>query len=249
MVHMATLVHDDVVDHASARRGRPTAAALWGNTAAILSGDVLLSKAMEILAEDGDIRIIRSVSRAVVEMAEGEVLELETRGDFDLSRETHLAILDKKTACFMRCCCEAGAMLAGAEDEATRMIGDYGHALGMGFQIADDLLDFRGKQETTGKPRATDFREGCATLPLIYLRDRLNMEEDAFVRQAFGNQPSDETVVRVAELMEVRGAFLPAADDAATFGQKAEGAISGLPPSAAKELLLALPELVVRRES
>src|SRR4051794_21397897 len=127
MIHMATLIHDDVIDHSATRRGRETASAAYGNTAAILSGDVLLAKAMVILALDGDLEIIRTVSQAVVEMAEGEVRELEIRGQFDLTEAEHLQVLRMKTASFIQCCCESGAMIAGASDEVRRALGVYGH--------------------------------------------------------------------------------------------------------------------------
>ncbi|HTQ11920.1 MAG TPA: polyprenyl synthetase family protein, partial [Fimbriimonadaceae bacterium] len=127
MIHMATLIHDDVIDHASTRRGRATASAAFGNTAAILSGDVLLSKAMVILALDGDLEIIRTVSQSVVEMAEGEVRELEIRGRIDLTEDEHLDILRMKTASFIQCCCESGALIAGARSDHRRALGEYGH--------------------------------------------------------------------------------------------------------------------------
>ena len=177
MIHMATLIHDDVIDHADTRRGRPTASSIYGNTASILTGDVLLSKAMAILAIDGDLEIIRTVSNAVVELAEGEVRELESRNKFDLDEEEHYEILRMKTASFIQCCCEVGARLSGADLAFRDALGAYGHHIGMAFQIADDLLDYTGDKKATGKPLATDFREGCATLPLIYLIPLLSPSE------------------------------------------------------------------------
>lgn len=208
MIHMATLIHDDVIDHAATRRGKPTASSIYGNTAAILSGDVLLAKAMVILAHDGDLDIIRSVSESVVEMAEGEVRELEIRGCFDLTEAEHLQILRMKTASFIQCCCEAGAMIAGASPAHRKALGTFGHHIGMAFQVVDDLLDFRS--DKTGKPKAGDFREGQATLPLIYLRDELSSEESELARRSFGNGATDDVLTQISGWMAERGAFVRA---------------------------------------
>jgi octaprenyl-diphosphate synthase len=167
MIHMATLIHDDVIDNAATRRGKPTASSEFGNTASILSGDVLLAKAMSILAMDGDLEIIRTVANAVVEIAEGEVRELEVRGDFDLDEQLHLEVLRMKTASFIQCCCDVGGLVAGAPSSSRQALKRYGYHVGMAFQVVDDLLDYRGDGVKMGKQQATDFREGQATLPLI----------------------------------------------------------------------------------
>lgn len=249
MVHMATLLHDDVVDEADSRRGRPTASVLFGNTAGILSGDVLLARAMEILAIDGDLRIIRLVSRAVVEMAEGEVLELQHRGEFDLAVEEHLRVLDLKTAAFIRCCCQVGALAAGASDAVIEALGVYGSHVGLAFQIADDTLDYAGSQTKTGKPRATDFREGCATLPLLLLRPRLDDAEVAFVRGKFGNGVTDEDLDMIMGWMDTRGALAATRQEAACRAESATDALALLPASPHRQVLHALARYVVEREA
>jgi len=249
MVHMATLIHDDVIDHSDTRRGRPTAAALFGNTGSILSGDALLAKAMVILADDGDLAIIRAVSRAVVEMAEGEALELATRGNFELSEAEHRRILRMKTASFVECCCQVGARLAAADDLVRDGLTEYGHHLGMAFQIVDDLLDYRGDREATGKPIATDFREGCATLPLIALRDRLSDEELAVVCRKFGNGVADDELRMIGEWMELRGAYAAAEEAAQAHVRAALEALSPVPTSDAKILLQEIATFVLRRDA
>ncbi|AIE85240.1 polyprenyl synthetase family protein [Fimbriimonas ginsengisoli] len=248
MIHMATLIHDDVIDHASTRRGRPTASAEYGNTAAILAGDALLARAMLILSRDGDVDLVRVVAESVAEIAQGEVRELEVRGDFDLDEATHLEILRMKTASFIECCCEVGAMVAGATRETCLALRAYGHHVGMAFQIADDLLDYRGDRSKTGKPRAADFREGQATLPLIYLRDRLSSEEAAVVRQGFGNNPSEDEIRLLTEWMEQRGAFERAEKIAREHTARATAAIDHLPATVSRELLETVAEYVVRRD-
>jgi octaprenyl-diphosphate synthase len=249
MIHMATLLHDDVIDGAATRRGRPTAANLFGGTAGVLCGDVLLSKAMRLLAEDGDLAIIRLVSQAVVEMAEGEVAELETRGRFDLSEEEHLEILRMKTAAFIEACCRVGALAANAPAALQDALGTYGHALGMAFQVVDDLLDFSGDKAKTGKPRATDFREGCATLPLIYLREQLSESELQVAMSAFGNGVSDADLDNLVAWIDSRGASARARSVAEDFAQRAATALEALPDSGERDLLRSVAEFVTAREA
>jgi octaprenyl-diphosphate synthase len=249
MIHMATLIHDDVIDHAATRRGRPTANSEFGNTASILTGDVLLSKAMSILAQDGDIEIICAVSSAVVELAEGEVRELECRNRFDLDETEHFEILRMKTASFIQCCCEVGARLAGAPDEWRDALGAYGHHIGLAFQIADDLLDYTGDKKQTGKPVATDFREGCATLPLIYLLPSLNDSERIHTEQKFGNGVTEDEIKLICHWMEVRGALDKARETAQRQVDIAKESLNRLPESPSVDLLTAAADFVVMRRS
>ena len=249
MIHMATLIHDDVIDHADARRGRPTASAVFGNTGAILTGDVLLSKAMLILAVDGDIEIIRKVSAAVVEMAEGEVRELELRGIYDVTESDHLDVLRMKTASFIESCCEVGGLVAGASQEQCAALKKYGHHVGLAFQIVDDLLDYRGDQERTGKPLATDYREGCATLPLIRLATKLSGDETALARKHFGNGATDDDLRWLVSCMRDKGTFDEIEEVARIHLLSAVEAISILENSTAKALLGAVADFVLRRDS
>lgn len=249
MIHMATLMHDDVIDHARTRRGRPTAASVFGNTPAILTGDALLSRAMAVLAQDGDLSIIRNVSAAVVELAEGEVRELETRGDFALSQDDHFEILRMKTAVFIQSCCEIGAIAAGAPAASIKAVGLYGHHVGMAFQIVDDLLDYRGDHATTGKPRATDFREGCATLPLILLRSHLSPGECVELEAFFGNGVDEAGIARVCALMEEREAFRLAEEAANRHVDAAVKALVPLPHGEARRLLEGVAAFVVARDA
>ncbi len=249
MVHMATLVHDDVIDEADTRRGHPTAASLHGNTAAILSGDVLLARAMRLLAMDGDLGIIRAVSGAVVDLAEGEVRELECRGHFDLGEAEHRDVLEKKTASLIACACRVGAMVAGSSTAEEDALTRYGHHLGMAFQIVDDLLDYRGDHTKTGKPRATDFRDGQATLPLIYLRERLDSTEAVATESRFGNGVTDTELEEIARWMDERGAFRTAEEAADREARLALDSLSSVPPSHYRSLLQSVATFVVGREA
>ncbi len=249
MVHMATLIHDDVIDGADTRRGVPTASAVYGNTAAILSGDVLLAKAMRLLAATGDVRIIQMVSQAVVEMAEGEVRELECRGDFELSEDEHMRIMGMKTAAFIECCCRVGCLLAGGTATQEDALGTYGHNLGLAFQIVDDLLDFQGDGAKTGKALATDFREGQATLPLIYLVPMLTEDEAAFARRRFDNGATDEDMKKLTEWMSRTGAYDAASDRAKSFATSAIKGLEALPDTDDRRLLETVAQFVVEREA
>lgn len=247
LIHMATLIHDDVIDQADRRRGRATASSLFGNTASILSGDAMLAKAMVVLADDGDLGIIRTVSRSVVEMAEGEAREVECRGRFDLDEGEHLEILRMKTAAFIECCCRVGAALAGSDRQITSALAEYGHHVGMAFQMVDDILDFRGDPERTGKPRATDFKEGCATLPLIRLRTCMKPDEAARVESWFGNGMSDDDLADLVSLMDLRGAFREAESAAHRHVVSALAALEQLPDSPDRRLLASAAEFVLQR--
>ena len=249
MIHMATLIHDDVIDNSETRRGRPTASAEYGNAAAILSGDVLLSKAMVVLAEDGDLEIIRSISGAAVDMAQGEVRELDVRGDFNLDEKTHLEVLRLKTASFIECCCEVGGIVAGASPEVCQALRSFGFHVGMAFQIVDDILDYRGDRAKTGKPIATDFREGQATLPLIYLREHLSEAESNIAQRRFGNGVTDDEIRMIADWMDTRGAFKQSEQAAKTHITQAIMSLEVLPPSPARTLLETVAHHVISRQS
>ncbi|MEI8282224.1 MAG: polyprenyl synthetase family protein [Armatimonadota bacterium] len=249
IIHMATLVHDDVIDSAGTRRGKPTAAAAFGNTTAIMSGDVFLAKAMALLAADGDVEVFRTVADAVCEIAEGEVIELEARGDFDLDEDQHLEILQMKTASFIRCCCELGAIVAGATKAQRESLALFGQHTGMAFQIADDLLDYRGDKAKTGKPIATDFRDGQATLPLIYLRDNLSEAESHIARRRFGGSVNEDEIRMICDWMDTRGAFAKAEALGSGHISTAHDRLDELDESLARDMLHAVADYVIARQS
>lgn len=248
MIHMASLVHDDVMDHASMRRGKPTAASIVGNESAILSGDVLLAKSMMMLAEDGDLTVIREMAAAVVRTAEGQVAEIDVRDNLDLPREDHLNIIRNKTADLLASCCRVGALAAGASAEVVDQIGQYGEQIGMAFQIVDDLLDYRGDHTKTGKPWATDFREGCATLPLIDLRESIPHNEFLELTACFGGDVSTEQLTKLKHRMTESGSFKRCALEAKTRIAEAKRALETVPPSPHRHLLHAVADFVIERD-
>ncbi len=248
MIHMATLIHDDVIDDAKTRRGKPTAAAELGNTAAILSGDVLLAKAMSVLASDADLTVIRVVSTAVETMAEGEVRELQARGDFDLTEAAYEEIVELKTGRFIEACCHVGALIANATPDEVSALSTYGKHVGLAFQIVDDLLDYRGDKAKTGKSTGTDFREGQMTLPMIYLRETLSDAEEKIARHRFGNGASDDEIRMIADWMDTRGAFERAENEARRRVGIAKEALLTLPESHSRQVLEAVADYVLFRK-
>jgi octaprenyl-diphosphate synthase len=248
-VHMATLVHDDVVDNTAIRRGKPTANAIYGNGVAVLSGDYILARAMRLLAIDGDLRVIRTVSEITVEMSEGEVMEISATGRANLTQADYFEILRKKTAVFVEGCCRCGAIVAGANETIEAALADYGYRLGMAFQIADDLLDYTGDPEVTGKPRGSDLRDGRATLPLLLALDVATPSERATLLASFGNQALDDSaVLEVCDLLNRYEAFDRTRDAARDQVEKAELALTLLPQSAARDCFAALTDYVVQRD-
>jgi octaprenyl-diphosphate synthase len=169
MIHMASLIHDDVVDEAPDRRGRPTANAVYGNAITILTGDYLLAKSIYLLARDDEnLQLVRLFANVTVGMTEGEVLQASVAHQYDIPITTYEEVIERKTARFLAGCAEAGALLGGATEAEAAALRAYGHHLGMAFQIADDLLDFLGDPNQTGKPLGTDLRDGRVTLPLLH---------------------------------------------------------------------------------
>jgi octaprenyl-diphosphate synthase len=249
LVHMATLVHDDVVDHTATRRGKPTANAVFGNGVAVLTGDFLLARAMRLLAQDGDLRVIRAISEITIEMSEGEVMEILATGDPRITQEHYSEILRKKTAVFVEGCCRCGAIVGCASPEHEAALAQYGCHLGMAFQIADDLLDYTGDPLVTGKPIGSDLRDGRATLPFLLALNEAHAADRDLILTAFGNAALDdaavEDVVRVLERYDVCDRTRAAAR---SHVEQADAALSTLPPSRARDCFAALTDYVVQRD-
>lgn len=249
LVHMATLVHDDVVDNTATRRGKPTANAVFGNGVAILTGDFLLARSMRILALDGDLRIIRTVSDITIEMSEGEVMEIIATGDPKVTAERYFEILRKKTAVFVEGCCRCGAILGGANPDQEAALAEYGYRLGMAFQVADDLLDYTGDPEVTGKPVGSDLRDGRATLPfLLALQEARAADRDSLLA-AFGNAAlTDGAVADAVRVLDRYGVFDRTRAAAREHVERADSALAGLPASEARDCFAALTDYVVQRD-
>lgn len=249
LVHMATLVHDDVVDDTATRRGKATANAVFGNGVAVLTGDFLLAKAMRLLALDGDLRVIRTVSDITIEMSEGEVMEILATGDPHISEARYFEILRKKTAVFVEGCCRVGAILAGATAEQEAALAEYGYRLGMAFQIADDLLDYTGDPLVTGKPAGSDLRDSRATLPLLFALSAASAKDRDDLLAAFGRTDLDEGGMQsVVEILGRYDAFDRTRDAARDHVERAEAALDALPPTQARDCFSALTAYVIQRD-
>lgn len=248
-IHMATLVHDDVVDATATRRGQPTSNAVFGNGTAVLCGDYMLARSMRLLALHGDVAIIRAVSEITIEMSEGEVMEIGATGKADLSYADYMEILRKKTAVFVSGCCRVGGMLAQAEPAIETALADYGSCLGMAFQIADDLLDYTGDPLVTGKPRGSDLRDGRATLPFLLALESADTADRSRLLFAFGDSTLDESeVCAICAVLEAYDSFDRTREVARIQVARAADTLELLPPSQARNCFLMLTEFVIQRD-
>ena len=236
LVHLATLVHDDAVDHSVLRRGLPTLNALWTHQIAVIMGDYLYSRAVSELAALGDLEAVRVLACAANEMSVGEMRQLTSYDALDFSKEAYLRLIAAKTASLMSAACELGA-LAGAPG-ARAPLARFGHHLGMAFQITDDLLDYTGTEAITGKPTGHDLRERKVTLPLVGALPRAGAAEIGEIRRFFTLvDPSDEDIARIVGIVEERGGLEYARERAGEYAERAEQALSGLERGPAVEAL------------
>jgi len=185
LIHSATLLHDDVIDESDLRRGIKTSNALWGNQSSILVGDYLLSRCFEIMVDDGDLEILKLLSSTSSKIAQGEVKQLEHKGEADLLEETYIDIINLKTAALFSAATKTGACLAGGNEKEKSALESYGKNIGLAFQIADDALDYYSKEIIFGKKIGKDFYEGKVTLPLIIIFQRADNSERNFLINTF----------------------------------------------------------------
>ena len=185
LIHSATLLHDDVIDESDLRRGIKTSNALWGNQSSILVGDYLLSRCFEIMVDDGDLEVLKLLSSTSSKIAQGEVKQLEHKGEADLLEETYIDIINLKTAALFSAATKTGACLAGSNEKEKSALESYGKNIGLAFQIADDALDYYSKEIIFGKKIGKDFYEGKVTLPLIIIFQRADSNERNFLIETF----------------------------------------------------------------
>ena len=181
LIHSATLLHDDVIDESELRRGVKTTNSIWGNQSSILVGDYLLSRCFEMMVEDGDLEILKLLSSTSAKIAQGEVLQLQHKGEADLLEETYIDIINLKTASLFSAATKTGACLSDSNEKEKKALESYGRNLGLAFQIADDALDYYAKEKLFGKEVGKDFFEGKVTLPLIIIFQKGNYEEKNFL--------------------------------------------------------------------
>ena len=236
LVHLATLVHDDAVDHSALRRGLPTVNALWTHQVAIIMGDYLYSRGVSELARIGNLEALAVLANAANEMSVGEMRQLTSYDALDFSEEDYYRLIAAKTASLMSAACEMGA-IAGAP-EHREALARYGHNLGMAFQIADDLLDYTGSEAVTGKPTGHDLRERKVTLPLVYVLGRVTPAEDSEIRSFFTRiDPSDEDIARIVDIVVSNGGLEYASGMAARYADAARAALDAVPAGAPSHAL------------
>jgi heptaprenyl diphosphate synthase len=249
MVHLATLIHDDIVDEATTRRDKPTVNALWGNKIAILLGDYYFAKTAGLIADIEDSRIDHLFSDTVATVCEGTILEMTTAGHIDLTVESYYEKIKYKTACLIAACSKGGAILSQASNEEIELLYNYGMNLGIAFQVIDDILDYTEDQSTTGKPAGNDLRQGMVTLPLIYaLQDTsLNSHQqniqDMLSRQVKKEEDIREVVNWVTTSYGIQHAMM----DAHIHANKARDALYHFPASPDRDILDELIDFVVAR--
>jgi len=253
MIHMATLMHDDVVDESPERRGRPTANSVFGNGITVLTGDFLFAKSISLLAHNDDnLAIVRVFSDVTVGMAEGEVLQNTLAHKLDITIGEYEEVIDRKTARFLAGCCETGAMVGGASEAEAAALRGYGYHLGMAFQIADDLLDFLGDPKKTGKPLGTDLRDGRVTLPLIHTLGVADAETRAQIKSLLAPSRSAEIteagIAAITAQIARNGGFEAARCIAEARSERAIVELERFAPSRYRDALEQLARFVVARD-
>ncbi|MCA8881282.1 MAG: polyprenyl synthetase family protein [Rhodobacteraceae bacterium] len=247
-IHTATLLHDDVVDESDRRRGRPTANLLWDNKSSVLVGDYLFARSFQLMVETGSLRVLDILSNASATIAEGEVLQLTTAQNLSTNEETYLKVIRGKTAALFSAATEVGGVIAGSSDDHVLALRDYGDALGIAFQMADDLLDYAGDSAAIGKNAGDDFRERKLTLPAIKAIAAATTEERAFWKRVIekGDQ-RDGDLEEAQALMARHGAFESGRNDANRWSAQAKAALGPLPAGDIHDMLGDLADYVVAR--
>jgi octaprenyl-diphosphate synthase len=232
LLHLATLVHDDAVDNSVLRRGQPTVNAIWTHQIAIIMGDYLYSRTVTELAKVGHLEAIRILGEAANVMSVGEMRQLTAYDGLDFSEKDYYRLIAAKTASLFGASCAMGALVG--EDEHLETLRDFGHNLGMAFQVADDILDYVGSEEETGKPMGQDLRERKVTLPLVGALKAASATGKEEIRGFFGKvEPPEEDIARIVSLVQELGGVEYARGKAMEFAKRAEGALEGLPEGAA----------------
>jgi len=248
MVHTATLVHDDIIDGADTRRGRPSANTTWGNEKCVLAGDWLYMQAFRVALEEKNLRILDLLMSLTQQMVEGELLQIQKLGKA-VSEAEYYDLIFRKTACLFSVSMQLGAVLAGASEEQERALAEYGRTVGLAFQIVDDVLDLTATEEVLGKPVASDLREGKATLAVIHSMDHGTARD----RQAIHHILTDQNFDRVSheqlkEILKRNGSIDYAMSIADRYAEQSRQALNVLPASEFKNALLWMPDFVVARD-
>ena len=247
-IHTATLLHDDVVDESQQRRGRPTANLLWDNKSSVLVGDYLFARSFQLMTETDNMRVLSILSNASAVIAEGEVLQLTAAQDLRTDEKIYLKVIRGKTAALLSAATEVGGVIAGAPENAVRALFDYGDALGIAFQMVDDLLDYGSASNVIGKNVGDDFRERKLTLPVIKAVAMADPEERAFWSRVIekGDQREGD-LEHALELMRKHGTLEATRLEALAWANKAKASLHALPAHELRDMLSDLADYVVAR--
>jgi len=249
MIHAATLVHDDVIDAAQTRRGRPSTNVQWGNHTCVLAGDWLYMQAFQIALRERNFHVLDLLIGLTQMMVEGELLQLERIGRIDVTEADCMELVDRKTACLFTVCAKLGALVAGADSQTEEKLGEYAWNLGMAFQLVDDVLDFTAREKTLGKPVGGDLREGKVTLPLVYALERASANERRSVERVLADRHYENVPLQqVLELIEKYDGIERVRERAQTFTDKARQVIGEFPESPYQRALHGITDLITDRD-
>lgn len=249
MIHTATLVHDDVIDFAKTRRGRPSTNAVWGNHTAVLAGDWLYMQAFQVALRERNFHVLDVLIGLTQDMVEGELLQLDRIGKIGISEADYMELVDRKTASLFSVCARLGAIVAGCDDATETRMGEFGWNLGMAFQLVDDVLDFTSREKILGKPVGNDLREGKVTLPLIYALKDASPEESALIETVLADGNYEQApFLSVLQILHRHNGIDLAMRKAQSFTEKARAIIGEFPDSPCQRALMAVTELVTERD-
>jgi octaprenyl-diphosphate synthase len=247
-IHTATLLHDDVVDDAELRRGNASANSIWGSEASVLVGDFLLSKSFFLMVNDGDLKILNTISRTTIQMAEGEIQELMKASDLSVTEEEYLSIVANKTASLISATCQIGAILGGVDGEKEQALANFGMNLGIAFQLMDDSLDYTSTEKRFGKEIGIDLQGGKITLPLIHtLRSCSPSEREKVVEIVLAKRTDERAFLSIVDLINSHRGIEYTLEKASGYVAKAKGNLDFFQPSREKTALLAMANYVVER--
>lgn len=249
MIHTATLVHDDVIDDARTRRGKPSANVLWGNQTCVLAGDWLYMQAFQIALRERNFAILDILITLTQMMVEGELRQLETMGKIGVTESDYMELVDRKTASLFAACARLGAVVAGASEDVESRLNDFAWNLGMAFQLVDDVLDFTASERVLGKPVGNDLREGKVTLPLIYALGAATPEEREMVARVLADRHYDNVSFSTVQTIVKRyDGIARAKARAQEFTEKARSMMLSFPESPYQRALYAVTDLVTERD-
>lgn len=252
LIHTATLLHDDVVDEAKLRRGKPSSNIVWGNKPTVLVGDFMLARALSLIQACGDLELIKAVTDAAAKLAEGQVLEvMNANSMLEMTEEVCFGIIENKTASLLESCGSVGAILAGVDDELKHSVGQYGFNIGVAFQLTDDALDYSSTEEEFGKGVGQDLVEGKMTLPLFYSIQKASASEQSRINEILASDDvfSEDELTFVRDVVNKYKGVQLTNDMAEDYIDKAKASISSLPESGYKKSLNSLAEYIVERRT